>query len=126
MGEGSNERLPAARGGDAGHPVVCTNGTSDKWGDQIATRLSGAFGDLVEDFPENASLLDRMWGETRRPAVLVAVGHFTSQPDARGAESSAPRMYVRAAERYLTLNALIDAQVDQDRGRWTAPRRPTA
>ncbi len=55
IGEGSNERLPAARGGDAGHPVVCTNGTSDKWSDQIATTLSGAFGDLVEDFPEDAS-----------------------------------------------------------------------
>ncbi|GAA5094355.1 hypothetical protein GCM10025760_25490 [Microbacterium yannicii] len=124
IGEGSNERLTAARGGAEGHLVVCTNGTSDKWSDDIATTLSGAFGDLVDDFADDASLLDLLWDEQRRPAVLVAVGHVTTKPDERGEESSAPRMYVRASERYLTVDALVRARLQHKRGRWVQPRRP--
>ncbi len=33
-------------------------------------------------------------------------------------------MYVRAAERYLTLDALVEAHVNHDGARWAAPRRP--
>lgn len=125
IGEGTNERLAVARAGEAGRPVVYTNGVNDKWSDEIATKLDSTFGNLVEDFSSDASLIQRLWDADRRPAVLIAVGHVATRKDEqKDDESRAPRMYVRAQERYLTVSTLVNAQIDHGVDQWTAPWRP--
>lgn len=104
--------------------VVCTVGTRDNWSKGMVGDLVAALGAArVEDLSKKESLLDRIWDESARPAVVVVLGHLEVSAINKY-ETEHPRITVQAAEGYLDNDRIIDTQRFPEPRWWKDPQQP--
>lgn len=71
----------------AGNSIVqLAVGTKDAYSSDLATKISRELGTFFKEFDTSEDLIDLMWNDTDRPAILIVLGHqqiqtVISEPD---------------------------------------------
>ncbi|MBV9925263.1 MAG: CHAT domain-containing protein [Acidobacteria bacterium] len=93
-------------------------GTSDDYTKELVKRMSQSFGaSFVETNVAAEDLLDLMWDDSKRPAILVVLGHLQTNPVA--AEPDEPRIVLVQSQKWLTADSILDRLVLESR--WKQP-----
>jgi hypothetical protein len=97
-------------------------GTVNKDTSTVAAELQRLLGDdgAVAEVRQQDALLDLLWEDQARPAVLVVLGHLKTSESPP--EPSGPRIESGSLERYLVADDIGERWTEKGMARWTQPQ----